>query len=207
MKNTFVLLIATMLLQSSIYSQLHTIDRFGKASRITTKESIHVKVKVDSSEYVKIEEAPKLTINNKQQAVIIVKKFYPPLRKMIPTSQFGWRKHPVTGEHKFHTGVDLKAYYEPVYSIADGIVSFAGYGDIEGNYVIINHGEVSSVYCHLSKILFSTNQIIKAGELLGISGNTGRSTGPHLHFGVRWKSERLNPIELFKIFPTHPKDR
>lgn len=97
-----------------------------------------------------------------------------------------------------HNGVDLKAFYEPVYAIADGIVKTAGYGQKEGYYVVLLHGEVESVYCHLSEFLCKQGQMIKGGSCIGISGNSGNSTGPHLHFGIKHLNAEQNPISLFE---------
>ena len=196
MKNIiFVLLYLIHALTS--FCQFNSIDRFGRRGDAYTSQ--HLKENNTGSLIINPTRKMKAdSIETKQDAQsnnITSKKFYAPLKTIIPTSHYGWRKHPVTGDTKFHTGIDLKAYYEPVYSIADGVVSFTGYGAVEGNYVVINHGQVSSVYCHLSKLLFAAGDTIKAGEVLGISGNTGRSTGPHLHFGVRWREsdQKLNP--------------
>lgn len=203
MKNTILVLLFILTIIES-QSQLNTIDRFGRTGDGYRPQNVDVpalkksKIKMTEKNLTDSVITNQVVQNNRN----VSKKFYLPLKKLIPTSGFGWRKHPVTGEHKFHTGIDLKAYYEPVYCIADGIVSFAGKGDIEGNYVIIDHGQVKSIYCHLSKISFSAGQIIKAGEVLGISGNTGRSTGAHLHFGLKWENEKVNPerlLELLKI--------
>ncbi len=117
---------------------------------------------------------------------------------MTPTSDYGWRKHPVTGGYKFHSGIDLKAWYEPVYAVADGIVKKSSVGKFGGNYIVLVHGNAETIYCHLSKLLCSPGDTLKGGSVLGISGNTGRSTGPHLHFGATYNDVRIDPIELFK---------
>lgn len=94
-----------------------------------------------------------------------------------------------------HNGIDLKAYYEPVFAIADGLVKEASFGDKEGNYIVILHGGLESIYCHLSTILCKKGQSIKGGECIGISGNSGGSTGPHLHFGIKYMNTiYINPL-------------
>jgi len=201
MKNTFLAIILLIAVQIKVQSQLYTIDRFGSTSQRNknAKENHIESDSVKSAINITSSVPPGLKFGKQNREITSTKKFYPPLKQIVPTSKFGWRKHPVTGEMKFHTGIDLKAFYEPVYCIADGIVSFSGQGEIEGNYVIIDHGQVSSVYCHLSKIFFSAGQVIKAGKVLGISGNTGRSTGPHLHFEVKWKYKKINPENLLSF--------
>lgn len=132
-------------------------------------------------------------------ARVVTKRFYRPLKDLKYTSGYGWRTHPVTGNSKFHSGIDLKAWYEPVYAVADGIVTKAGWGNAEGFYVVINHGGAETIYCHLSKLLCSQGNTLSGGTVLGISGNTGRSTGPHLHFGLKYDNEHVDPANLLKV--------
>ena len=96
------------------------------------------------------------------------------------TSPFGWRIHPISGEWKFHAGVDLG--YE--YGIFDGIVIQAGdYGDGYGNQVLLYHSNIDSYtrYCHMSSVTVEIYQQVGAGSIVGYVGSTGYSTGPHLH--------------------------
>ena len=101
------------------------------------------------------------------------------------TSPFGWRIHPITGEWRFHSGVDLGYDYGTgVPAIFDGIVMMAGdYGDGYGNQVVLYHSEQDtySRYAHLNAVYVSVGSMIGQGELLGEVGSTGNSTGPHLH--------------------------
>lgn len=126
--------------------------------------------------------------------------FYPPLKHIRVTSHFGYRNHPVVGGIRLHSGIDLKAYYEPVFAIADGMIERCGYDDISGNYIVVNHGKVKTAYCHLSKLLYEKGTIVTGGEIIAISGNTGRSTGPHLHFGVKYVNKSVDPRLLTFIF-------
>jgi murein DD-endopeptidase MepM/ murein hydrolase activator NlpD len=121
-------------------------------------------------------------------------QFYPPLRSLRYNSLFGLRHHPIENKTKLHAGVDLKARYEPVYSIADGVVKTVGYGKAEGNYIILSHDGIESVYCHLSVVICREGQNIKGGSCIAISGNTGSSTGPHLHFGIKFHGVPVDPV-------------
>ena len=114
------------------------------------------------------------------------KKFAMPTNG-IGTSPFGMRIHPVTGERKMHEGVDIAAGVgTPVYASKGGSVTFAGPKGAGGNTIIIDHGEgLSTVYCHLSQILTSAGASVTQMQQIGKMGSTGRSTGPHLHFGVK----------------------
>lgn len=173
-------------------AQLRRIDHFGEVDRERTKQEGDLVLRDTVMKSLKTSTIePVGTLS--PEKTLKSKVFHPPLKKMIPTSQFGMRIHPISGTRKMHTGIDLKAFYEPVYSIADGVVKHAGWGDKEGYFVIINHGEVKSVYCHLSKISVTKGTVVKAGDVVGVSGNTGSSTGPHLHFGVKWREARIDP--------------
>lgn len=104
------------------------------------------------------------------------------------------RLHPIGNTLKMHKGVDLKAFYEPVYSMADGFVTEAAFGRDEGNYIKLSHGRVGSVYCHLSRLFCTKGQSVSGGTCIGISGNTGNSTGPHLHFGIKFNGVPVDPL-------------
>lgn len=121
-----------------------------------------------------------------------------PLEKMKVTSPYGMRKDPMTGIYKIHNGVDLRARKAMVYSMFPGIVHKVGYDERSGNYVIIQHGEIAVSYCHLSKILIIKGSRVHAHEVIGISGNTGRSTGEHLHVTCKMKGTYINPEIIFQ---------
>ena len=121
-----------------------------------------------------------------------------PLEKMKVTSPYGMRKDPMTGIYKKHNGVDLIARKAMVYSMFPGIVHKVGYDERSGNYVVIQHGEIAVSYCHLSKILIIKGSRVHAHEVIGISGNTGRSTGEHLHVTCKMKGTYINPEIIFQ---------
>lgn len=121
-----------------------------------------------------------------------------PLEKMKVTSPYGMRKDPMTGIYKKHNGVDLRARKAMVYSMFPGIVHKVGYDERLGNYVIIHHGEIAVSYCHLSKILIIKGSRVHAHQVIGISGNTGRSTGEHLHVTCKMKGTYINPEIIFQ---------
>ena len=123
-------------------------------------------------------------------------EFSKPLVYLTVTSPFGNRTHPITGEiDSFHNGVDFLAVVgTPVYSLADGKIDNVYYNDTGGNQITINHPEgYRSGYAHLSDTLVEPGSTVKAGQLIAYSGNTGGSTGPHLHFTVKKNGEYINP--------------
>ena len=121
-----------------------------------------------------------------------------PQKRVKVTSPYGMRKDPMTGIYKKHNGVDLRARKAMVYSMFPGIVHKVGYDERSGNYVIIHHGEIAVSYCHLSKILIIKGSRVHAHEVIGISGNTGRSTGEHLHVTCKMKGTYINPEIIFQ---------
>nr|WP_162988799.1 M23 family metallopeptidase [Pedobacter schmidteae] len=112
------------------------------------------------------------------------------------TSGFGWRKHPVTGFSDFHKGIDLSATFEPVYSILSGRVSAQGFQPILGNFIRIEQDSLEIIYGHLSASLVVIGQQVSAGQLLGITGDSGRVTGPHLHLSVKFRGQFLHPLRF-----------
>lgn len=122
-----------------------------------------------------------------------------PLKQITVTSPFGIRRDPCDkSKHRFHSGIDLRAHYENVYSMLPGIVVAADYSKTGGNYITIDHGVCSCSYLHLSKIKVGVGQYVRAGQFIGVSGNTGtRTTGEHLHISCRLNSPEhkyFNPI-------------
>ncbi|MGR3985288.1 MAG: M23 family metallopeptidase [Gammaproteobacteria bacterium] len=115
------------------------------------------------------------------------------------TSEYGMRRHPVTGRKSFHKGVDLRTNGKVnVYATADGIVRRAEKTRLSGLLVVVQHNfGFESYYAHLSDINVHPGEIIQRGELIGISGNSGRhSNGPHLHYEVRYLGKPINPFEF-----------
>ncbi|MEW5847864.1 MAG: M23 family metallopeptidase [Myxococcota bacterium] len=111
------------------------------------------------------------------------------------TSEFGVRDDPYTAERTMHSGMDLAGREgSPVLAPADGVVTFAGTKGGYGNLIILEHGHgYTTTYGHLSKILVKVGERVKRGHHIGAVGNTGRSTGPHLHYEVRINGIPVNP--------------
>ena len=114
------------------------------------------------------------------------------------SSSMGTRADPLTGKKDFHPGLDISADKgDPVYSTADGTVTHAASAGNYGNLVIVDHGySLETRYGHLSVFKVTAGQKVKRGDLLGLVGSTGRTTGPHLHYEVRANGRILNPLQL-----------
>ncbi len=112
---------------------------------------------------------------------------------------YGYRVHPISGENQFHRGLDI-AIPEgtELYASMDGTVLYARYDDSYGNYIVLQDDRGYSVrYAHMSSLSVSEGQIVTHGDLVGYSGNTGGSTGPHLHLECTYGSDYYNPIFYF----------
>jgi murein DD-endopeptidase MepM/ murein hydrolase activator NlpD len=123
-----------------------------------------------------------------------------PLRHSRITSWFGIRIHPKLGFSRFHTGIDLgTSIGTKVYATAPGKVIFAGYKSGYGKIVILDHGYgYKTFYGHNSKLLVKRGNRVDKGQVICLSGNTGTSTGPHLHYEVRVNDKPVNPIMFLK---------
>ena len=110
-------------------------------------------------------------------------------------SFFGERSDPFSGEGAFHSGIDLSATTgTPVHVTADGVVDRAGWSGGYGNVVIVDHGNgVQTYYAHLSQVLVVPGQDVRLGQVVALSGGTGRATSPHLHYEVRIAGTPVNP--------------
>lgn len=111
------------------------------------------------------------------------------------SDDYGWRMHPTLGVEKFHNGVDFAAPKgTAIYAAYDGKVVAATYSSTMGNYVMIDHGDgLYTIYMHASALYVSKGDVVVRGETIAAVGTTGRSTGNHLHFGVRLNGEYVSP--------------
>jgi len=121
-------------------------------------------------------------------------------------SGFGTRRNPFGRGYEFHDGIDLPAWYgTPIYATAPGKVIEAGWSNIYGYYVKLDHGYgYRTLYGHMSKILVKRGQVVKRGEVLGKVGSTGRSTGPHVHYSVYIWGKAVNPVSFLEA-PSYAK--
>jgi murein DD-endopeptidase MepM/ murein hydrolase activator NlpD len=126
------------------------------------------------------------------------------------SSSFGGRTDPFSGEGAFHTGVDLATpSHTPVHVAADGVVVSAGWSGAYGKRIVVDHGNgLETYYAHLSQWLVVPGQEVRLGEVIGLSGATGRATSPHLHYEVRVRGTAVNPYKYLAKArtpqPSHP---
>ncbi len=128
--------------------------------------------------------------------------WYTPTTNFVVTSKFGYRHDPINGKWTGHNGVDLAAPKNtPIVATRSGMVTFTGYQeDGAGYYVWINHGDgYKSIYMHMTKYIVEDNQYVEAGQIIGYVGTTGRSTGYHLHFGLKYNNTYVDPLDYIKV--------
>lgn len=116
------------------------------------------------------------------------------------TSPFGVRKDPFTHRARFHAGIDISGSTgDPIYAAADGTVTGAGRDRSHGNNILVSHGNgIKTHYSHLSKMLVKPGATVKKGDIIGLMGSTGRSTGPHLHYEIYVNGEHVDPKPYLK---------
>ena len=131
----------------------------------------------------------------------------PPIRWLRPlkggrlTSGFGWRRDPTNRRHRhLHAGVDIGVAYRSVRAARAGQVTWAGWLGSYGNAIMIRHENgYKTLYAHLSRIKVKRGQFVKRGKTIGVSGNTGKSTGPHLHFEIIRRGRPVNPRRYIRF--------
>ncbi len=116
------------------------------------------------------------------------------------TSGYGTRSDPFRGSRAMHAGIDLAGPLgTPIYATADGIVGRSEYAGAYGNLIEINHGQgIQTRYGHMSRLIARPGQRVRRGELIGLMGSAGRSTGSHLHYEVRIDGRAVNPIPFIQ---------
>jgi len=125
----------------------------------------------------------------------------PPVETSWSASSFGWRIDPITGMQAMHEGVDFMADIgTPIFAAAGGIVVAAEYHHQYGNMVEIDHGnDFITRYAHASRTMVKVGDVVQRGRKIGEVGSTGRTTGPHLHFEVRYKGVAQNPARFLQV--------
>ncbi len=138
-----------------------------------------------------------LSTIEKSLAFDLIPSGFPVTDVKSKSSGFGYRIHPIDKVRRFHHGLDFRGKIgTPVFSTADGVVEYAGYnkGSGFGNMVIVTHANgFRTLYAHLNKVLVTRGQVVTKGMKVGELGNTGRSTGPHLHYEIIFLGRKLDP--------------
>lgn len=187
-------------LQSEIDSLKGVLSQMQKNNTVyqqnkkhTWLDSIGYYLKLNSYQSKKTKQLQKLDFIQEK-----LHRFHLPIHNTLKvTSPYGMRMHPITGNRKMHNGIDLRAHYENVYAVLDGVISQSGYSSRGGNYIKIQHANhFETLYLHLSHRYYAVGEKVRAGFIIGKSGNSGASTAPHLHFAVKEKGKFINPTDF-----------
>lgn len=164
-----------------------------KSSKVTLNKKDKLRTKKEYQEAMNI-------YNTTTKKLLWHKDFIYPLNSKI-TSEFGTKRVYNNKIKSYHSGTDFRAAVGTKIKAAnDGVVVLAKHRFYAGNSIIIDHGHgVYTCYYHLSKMNFKENDKVKRGDIIGLSGNTGRVTGPHLHFSARVNSVQVDPMQLITI--------
>lgn len=203
MNNTRIVIALLLLLSGNhVKAQFNTVSCPGNRYKVTVENPTRTTNKAEATpESITSENEKsvpdKVSLSSadtkkKEQVARYLSVCYP-LSHIKINSPYGYRKDPFTGKRKFHNGIDLHARSAKVFAMMQGRVIAVGQDKVSGKYVTLRHGGFTVSYCHLSQISVSQGQDVLSGDVVGITGNTGRSTGEHLHITIRQKREYVNP--------------
>lgn len=147
-------------------------------------------------------ESETASLENREAQVDEILPFWDAYPSVLPvadtfvTSPYGYRRNPFGRGYEFHSGVDFKAYYQDVWATGEGTVTYSGYNSGYGYMVIIDHGYgIVTKYAHNSKLYVSEGDTVDRYDVIAKSGNSGRSSGPHLHYEILENGENQNPLD------------
>ena len=199
--------ICTFLLNVTAYAQFNTIGTYDHKRIKTENPSKPVEALTDSilvtdsiSEFDMTDKfGNKNTMQTLSEASRVDSSLVSlPLKNIHIGSGFGMRMHPIYHKRMMHNGVDLSARYENVFSMFPGTVIKVGQDNRSGKFVTVKTGDYTISYCHLSQQYVKVNDYVNAGTIIACSGNTGASTGPHLHLTTKKDGKAFNPTILLE---------
>ncbi|HCN12585.1 MAG TPA: M23 family peptidase [Chryseobacterium sp.] len=185
----------------SLMKQYNGAGQFRKMQYENLQDSLHQLILKSENDKIKnnTQIQQPINISDEKEWMPSLSKIVMPLKSnLYITSGYGSRIHPIFGSLKMHNGIDLKANYEDVHAVLDGIITEAGWDSKGGgNFIKIKHfNRFETSYLHLSEIYCKVGEKVRAGFIIGKSGNTGNSTGPHLHFAVKEFGQSINPYHF-----------
>ena len=187
---------------SSAKAQFNTVSdnvcRY-KVKKVEEKFLLPANQPVDSIQANLLQQETDSVDNKQEQWISSYPSITYPLKSIKVTSPYGYRRDPFAGKLSWHNGLDLRAKNEPAYAMMDGIVEKVGYDNRSGNYVTLKHGNYHVSYCHLSSVIVGKGERVFSGTIVGVTGNTGRSTGCHLHLTCKKDGESFNPTILLNL--------
>lgn len=201
-KKIVVLWVIGCLAVSSAKAQFNTVSnnvcRY-KVRKVEEKFLLPANQPVDSIQANLLQQETDSVDSKQKQWISNYPSITYPLKSIKVTSPYGYRRDPFTGKLSWHNGLDLRAKNEPAYAMMNGIVEKVGYDNRSGNYVTLKHGNYHVSYCHLSSVIVGKGERVFSGTIVGVTGNTGRSTGCHLHLTCKKDGESFNPTILLNL--------
>ena len=201
-KKIVVLWVIGCLAVSSAKAQFNTVSnnvcRY-KVRKVEEKFLLPANQPVDSIQANLLQQETDSVDSKQKQWISSYPSITYPLKSIKVTSPYGYRRDPITGKQSWHNGLDLRAKNEPAYAMMEGIVEKIGYDSRSGNYVTLKHGNYHVSYCHLSSVIVGKGERVFSGTIVGVTGNTGRSTGCHLHLTCKKDGESFNPTILLNL--------
>lgn len=210
-KVIFFMLLCTIISQNPTFGQFNTILPGKKVEvkpstiistpPIDTVSATPQQIISEEDEPIEFQDVVPIDTNTLSEARIVALNQYMslPLDTIFITSPYGPRTPPIKGASSNHKGIDLKGHNSIVYAIMAGRIKKTGKNKTLGNYIIIQHGDFISIYGHLSSVLVTPKQTIMAGQIIGITGNTGITTGEHLHFAMKYKDAFIDPEPFVRL--------
>ena len=208
MKTIKLITLTTFLfcLNKPLFAQFNTIGSINNKRIYTTNPPKPKEVLTDSMVVVgSVPDSTKTGNNVDGEAIVtssdnhdLMSLVALPLENIHINSGFGMRRHPIYHKRIMHNGIDLSARYEKVYSMFPGTVIKVGQDSRSGKFVTVRTGDYTISYCHLSQQLVKENEFVNAGTNIAISGNTGASTGPHLHLTTKKDGKAFDPTILIE---------
>lgn len=202
MKSKNILLITLVAVASCIptYAQFNTIGRVNRHRHVLNKQNVDNNNNTNENELLSDSSFSDSTFQT-DSIITNEPRFLPfnvsfPLKHIHIGSGFGMRKHPIMHKYCMHNGVDLSARYEDVYSMFPGTVIRVGQDKRSGKYVTVQSANYTISYCHLTNAYVKVDDFVYAGDVIAKSGNTGMSTGPHLHLTTKKDGKAINPTIL-----------
>lgn len=190
-KKIFLTICAISMTHTISYAQFNTVSMEKSFYKV---EVAAASDNVDDDNRRGIVSTPETVITEHEARELTpVSIFRLPLDTLIVTSPYGYRIDPFTRKRKMHSGMDFRASSDKVYAMMPGKIVKVGNDKVSGKYVTIQHGNITISYCHLSQVLKNKNELVTVGEVVGITGNTGRSTGEHLHLTCKIKGRAIDP--------------
>ena len=172
-------------------------SKFGKTVKELKTTNNLTSNRVDINQLLVVNN-PKIDLSKVSKTKKAFNVYWPVVWKGV-TSPYGRRFHPVLKRWIGHMGVDLRAHYVDVKASETGIVTYAGWMSGYGKIIIIKHSKgYETRYAHLNNIKIKKGQRVSRGQIIALSGKTGRVTGPHLHYEIRKNGTPLNPMKFFK---------